>query len=47
MVKADLTRDYYVDLGLQPGASEAEIKKQFRVLGTKSTPLRWLWVYVC
>jgi DnaJ-class molecular chaperone len=36
MVKADLTRDYYADLGLQPGASDAEIKKQFRQLGTNN-----------
>lgn len=34
MVKADLTRDYYADLELQVGATEAEIKKQFKKLGT-------------
>jgi len=33
-MKADLTRDYYADLELQPGATEAEIKKQFKKLGT-------------
>jgi hypothetical protein len=37
MVKADLTRDYYGDLELQPGASESDIKKQFRALGIGST----------
>jgi hypothetical protein len=39
MVKADLTRDYYADLELQPGASDIEIKKQFRALGLTSPPL--------
>ena len=39
MVKADLTRDYYADLELQPGASESDIKKQFRALGMTSSPL--------
>jgi curved DNA-binding protein CbpA len=33
MVKADLTRDYYADLELQPGATDVEIKKQFKKLG--------------
>ena len=33
MVKADLTRDYYGDLDLQPGADIADIKKQFKKLG--------------
>lgn len=33
MVKADLTRDYYADLEIKPGATEIEIKKQFRQLG--------------
>jgi curved DNA-binding protein CbpA len=33
MVKADLTRDYYGDLELQPGADAADIKKQFKKLG--------------
>ena len=33
MVKADLSRDYYGDLGLQPGADALEIKKQFKKLG--------------
>ncbi len=36
MVKADLTRDYYGDLELQPGADTAEIKRQFKKLGTTS-----------
>lgn len=33
MAKADLSRDYYADLELQPGAAEADIKKQFKKLG--------------
>lgn len=33
MGKADLTRDYYGDLELQPSADAAEIKKQFKKLG--------------
>jgi curved DNA-binding protein CbpA len=33
MVKADLTRDYYGDLEIQPGADLIEIKKQFKKLG--------------
>lgn len=33
MVKADLTRDYYGDLDLHPGADAQEIKKQFKKLG--------------
>ena len=33
MVKADLTRDYYADLELQAGATEADIKRQFKKLG--------------
>lgn len=33
MVKADLTRDYYGDLELQPTADPTEIKKQFKKLG--------------
>jgi hypothetical protein len=40
MVKADLTRDYYADLELQAGATEAEIKKQFKKLGTVDS-----WLY--
>lgn len=34
MVKTDLTRDYYGDLDLLPSADLAEIKKQFKKLGT-------------
>lgn len=34
MAKADLTRDYYADLELPPTADIADIKKQFRKLGT-------------
>jgi len=33
MVKADVRRDYYADLGLQSSAETEEIKKQFRKLG--------------
>jgi curved DNA-binding protein CbpA len=33
MVKADLSRDYYGDLGLEPGADLDAIKKQFKKLG--------------
>jgi curved DNA-binding protein CbpA len=36
MVKADLSRDYYRDLELQPGADTQEIKKQFKKLGNAS-----------
>lgn len=35
MVKADLTRDYYDDLGVLPTADLAEIKKQFKKLGMR------------
>lgn len=33
MVKADVRRDYYADLGLTPSAESEDIKKQFRKLG--------------
>lgn len=33
MVKADVRRDYYADLGLQPSAETEDIKRQFRKLG--------------
>lgn len=33
MVKADMARDYYGDLEIQPTADIAEIKKQFKKLG--------------
>lgn len=33
MVKADVRRDYYADLGLQPSAEAEDIKRQFRKLG--------------
>ena len=36
MVKADAKRDYYADLGLKASATEDDIKKQFRKLGTES-----------
>jgi len=36
VVKADFTRDYYGDLDLTAGATEADIKKAFKKLGTCS-----------
>jgi curved DNA-binding protein CbpA len=33
MAKTDMTRDYYADLELEFGASEIQIKKQFKKLG--------------
>lgn len=35
MVKPDVSRDYYADLGVGPNADQEEIKKQFRKLGEK------------
>ncbi|KKK20370.1 hypothetical protein ARAM_003113 [Aspergillus rambellii] len=40
MVKADVRRDYYADLGLGPGADSEDIKKQFRKLALKYHPDR-------
>ncbi|KAJ5204865.1 Heat shock protein DnaJ N-terminal [Penicillium cinerascens] len=40
MVKADVRRDYYADLGLQPSAETEDIKKQFRKLALKYHPDR-------
>ncbi|KAJ6121017.1 Heat shock protein DnaJ N-terminal [Penicillium sp. IBT 18751x] len=40
MVKADVRRDYYADLGLQPSAETEDIKKQFRKLALKFHPDR-------
>ncbi|RDL35774.1 uncharacterized protein BP5553_06386 [Venustampulla echinocandica] len=40
MVKADLTRDYYGDLELLPGADIQEIKKQFKKLALTYHPDR-------
>jgi hypothetical protein len=34
MVKPDISRDYYHDLELKPGADINEVKKQFKRLGT-------------
>lgn len=33
MVKSDVRKDYYGDLGLTPSAEAEDIKKQFRKLG--------------
>ncbi|KAH9207719.1 hypothetical protein DL95DRAFT_48865 [Leptodontidium sp. 2 PMI_412] len=40
MVKADLTRDYYGDLEIAPGADVSEIKKQFKKLALTYHPDR-------
>ncbi|KAJ5819197.1 Heat shock protein DnaJ N-terminal [Penicillium riverlandense] len=40
MVKADVRRDYYADLGLAPSAEAEDIKKQFRKLALKYHPDR-------
>ncbi|KAJ5491366.1 hypothetical protein N7539_002933 [Penicillium diatomitis] len=40
MVKVDVRRDYYADLGLQPSAEAEDIKKQFRKLALKFHPDR-------
>ncbi|KAB8213286.1 DnaJ domain protein [Aspergillus novoparasiticus] len=40
MVKADVRRDYYADLGLAPSADAEDIKKQFRKLALKYHPDR-------
>lgn len=40
MVKADVRRDYYADLGLTPSADAEDIKKQFRKLALKYHPDR-------
>ncbi|PLB48901.1 DnaJ domain protein [Aspergillus steynii IBT 23096] len=40
MVKADVRRDYYADLGLTPSAESEDVKKQFRKLALKYHPDR-------
>ncbi|GBF62127.1 meiotically up-regulated gene protein [Trichophyton mentagrophytes] len=40
MVKPDVSRDYYADLGVGPNADQEEIKKQFRKLALKYHPDR-------
>ncbi|KAF7593813.1 hypothetical protein BBP40_010747 [Aspergillus hancockii] len=40
MVKADVRRDYYADLGLTPSADAEDVKKQFRKLALKYHPDR-------
>lgn len=44
MVKADLAQDYYGDLGVPVGASEAEIKKAFKKLGMVSLFRNYIWI---
>jgi hypothetical protein len=46
MVKADVRRDYYADLGLTPSADAEDIKKQFRKLG-KAMRLGRMQGFVC
>ncbi|KAM5443827.1 hypothetical protein MferCBS31731_001073 [Microsporum ferrugineum] len=40
MVKPDVSKDYYADLGVGPNADQEEIKKQFRKLALKYHPDR-------
>ncbi|PGH07147.1 hypothetical protein GX51_01934 [Blastomyces parvus] len=40
MVKADIKKDYYADLGLDPKAEEDEIRKKYRKLALKFHPDR-------
>ncbi|PGH09188.1 hypothetical protein AJ79_05717 [Helicocarpus griseus UAMH5409] len=40
MVKADIKRDYYADLGIDPKAEEDEIRKKYRKLALKFHPDR-------
>ncbi|KAJ5747142.1 uncharacterized protein N7511_008838 [Penicillium nucicola] len=40
MVKSDVRRDYYSDLGLQPSCEAEDVKKQFRKLALKFHPDR-------
>jgi hypothetical protein len=46
MVKPDISRDYYQDLEVKPGADTNEIKKQFKKLGEFSEPLASLGISV-
>lgn len=39
MVKVDVHRDYYADLGLGPSAEAEDVKKQFRKLGEQRKAL--------
>ncbi|KAJ5351689.1 Heat shock protein DnaJ N-terminal [Penicillium brevicompactum] len=40
MVKSDVRKDYYADLGLQPSAEAEDVKRQFRKLALKYHPDR-------
>lgn len=40
MVKPDVNRDYYLDLGLTATANEEDIKKQYRKLGKATTRIQ-------
>jgi curved DNA-binding protein CbpA len=42
MVKPDVKRDYYADLGLTPSANQEDIKKQYRKLGMATGLHSWL-----
>ena len=49
MVKPDISRDYYEDLELKPGADTNEVKKQFKKLGAFGAvqPLAYPAISVC
>jgi hypothetical protein len=40
MVKLDVRRDYYADLGLAPNADPEDVKRQFRKLGESGCELQ-------
>ena len=39
MVRVDVRRDYYAELGLGPSAEADDVKKQFRKLGARYSPV--------